>query len=78
MIMYVRCTKCVSFSTEFVPLVVQLVGISAVILANLCVSYIMTSHTEEVSHVNSIQCGIVDTLPLQANPRKHSYIVFHK
>ena len=26
----------------------QLLGISAIILANLCVSYIMTSHTEEV------------------------------
>ena len=32
----------------------QLVGISAIILANLCVSYIMTSHTEEV---RSWQCG---------------------
>ena len=29
----------------------QLLGISAIILANLCVSYIMTSHTEEV-HVH--------------------------
>ena len=35
----------------FTPSLSQLLGISAIILANLCVSYIMTSHTEEVQWV---------------------------
>ena len=37
---------CFVHFNSFLP--IQLLGISAIILANLCVSYIMTSHTEEV------------------------------
>ncbi len=31
----------------------QLLGISAIVLANLCVAYIMTGHTEEVTSLYS-------------------------
>ena len=35
--------------TSISPLsLMQLFSISAIVLANLCVSYVMTSHTEEV------------------------------
>lgn len=38
--------------------VYQLLVISAIILANLCVSYIMTSQTEEVGTLHPITCTL--------------------
>lgn len=44
------------------PLLSQILNVSAVVLANLCVSYIMTSQNEEVSsssfHRESALCGV--------------------
>jgi len=54
----------------FTPSHSQLLGISAIILANLCVSYIMTSHTEEVQWVCAryvtnviLKMAVDETLP---------------
>ena len=47
----VYIVKCIH-QIFIVSTLLQLLGISAIILANLCVSYIMTSHTEEVELCN--------------------------
>ena len=47
MLVYYINEVCVDLYSKYLPSN-QLLGISAIVLANLCVSYIMTSHTEEV------------------------------
>ena len=45
------CTDEVYPPNLYCLILIQLLGISAIVLANLCVSYIMTSHTEEVNAI---------------------------
>lgn len=53
----------------------QILSVSAIVLANLCVSYIMTSANEEVSPLSILLCWVLDKTPYSSRASAQDIIL---